>query len=263
MTNYFSGDFHRKFVKFCTKLSELLKNNGILFLLKKIRKNGVKRQDWSQKKFLLASLLPLGQAVQSTGTAEWLAYQVLLLLEGCPVWGLQAVIALLATVFTLVMSNVGATVLLVPLAVSIALAAGGDPAIFAMTVDDAYAVFATARGFDPSDAYSKHFKHENLTRHPMPVRIGVPDSATIKFYGDKIQQDAFDRDIAILAESGATIIYVNFSPFYAIAEMLYEGAWVAERYTVIENLLKKKLSPLFALSPNPNLFFGGVEKHIS
>ena len=32
------------------------------------------------------------------------------------------------------MSNVGATVLLVPLAVSIAIAAGGDPAIFAMTV---------------------------------------------------------------------------------------------------------------------------------
>ena len=84
--------------------------------------------------FLLASLLPLGQAVQSTGTAEWLAFQVLLLLEGWPVWSLQAVIALLATVFTLVMSNVGATVLLVPLAVSIALAAGGDPAIFALTV---------------------------------------------------------------------------------------------------------------------------------
>ena len=84
--------------------------------------------------FLLASLLPLGQAVQSTGTAEWLAFQVLLLLEGWPVWSLQAVIALLATVFTLVMSNVGATVLLVPLAVSIALATGGDPAIFALTV---------------------------------------------------------------------------------------------------------------------------------
>ena len=32
------------------------------------------------------------------------------------------------------MSNVGATVLLVPLAVSIALAAGGDPAMFALTV---------------------------------------------------------------------------------------------------------------------------------
>ena len=38
LTNYFSADFHRKFVKFCTKLSELLKNNKIIFLLKKITK---------------------------------------------------------------------------------------------------------------------------------------------------------------------------------------------------------------------------------
>jgi di/tricarboxylate transporter len=84
--------------------------------------------------FLLASLIPLGQAVQSTGTAEWIAHQILTLLNGWPLWSLQAGIAILATIFTLVMSNVGATVLLVPLAVSIALAAGADPAIFAMTV---------------------------------------------------------------------------------------------------------------------------------
>ena len=38
LTNYFSADFHRKFVKYCTKLSELLKNNGMIFLLKKIKK---------------------------------------------------------------------------------------------------------------------------------------------------------------------------------------------------------------------------------
>ncbi len=42
--------------------------------------------------------------------------------------------AILATVFSLVMSNVGATVLLVPLAVSIAVAAGASPALFALTV---------------------------------------------------------------------------------------------------------------------------------
>ena len=42
--------------------------------------------------------------------------------------------AILSTILTLIMSNVGATVLLVPLAVSIAVASGGDPAIFAMTV---------------------------------------------------------------------------------------------------------------------------------
>lgn len=87
-----------------------------------------------QTVFLLASLIPLGLAVETTGTAAWIAQQTLQLLGGVPTWVLQAAIAVLATVFTLVMSNVGATVLLVPLAVNIALGAGADPAIFALTV---------------------------------------------------------------------------------------------------------------------------------
>ncbi len=84
--------------------------------------------------FLLASLIPLGQAVQNTGTAEWIAQQILTILDGWPIWSLQAGVAILATVFSLVMSNVGATVLLVPLAVPIAVAAGANPALFALTV---------------------------------------------------------------------------------------------------------------------------------
>lgn len=84
--------------------------------------------------FLLASLIPLGQAVQNTGTAEWIAQQILTILDGWPIWSLQAGVAVLATVFSLVMSNVGATVLLVPLAVSIAVAADANPALFALTV---------------------------------------------------------------------------------------------------------------------------------
>ena len=91
--------------------------------------------------FLLASLIPLGAAVEQSGTAQWIAVQTLQLLgdEVSP-FMLQAVIAVLATFFTLVMSNVGATVLLVPLAVNIAVqatAAGVDgvsPAVFALTV---------------------------------------------------------------------------------------------------------------------------------
>ncbi len=84
--------------------------------------------------FLLACLIPLGQAVQNTGTAEWIAQQILIVLDGWPIWALQAGVAILATAFSLMMSNVGATVLLVPLAVSIAITAGGNPAIFALTV---------------------------------------------------------------------------------------------------------------------------------
>lgn len=85
--------------------------------------------------FLLASLIPLGQAVESSGTANWIAVQTLNILGGDVNHVLlQAVIAILATFFTLVMSNVGATVLLVPLAVNIAIQAGANPAVFALTV---------------------------------------------------------------------------------------------------------------------------------
>ena len=84
--------------------------------------------------FLLASLIPLGLAVETSGTAAWIAERTLSVLGDVPIWVLQSVIAILSTFFTLVMSNVGATVLLVPLAVNIAVAAGADPAVFALTV---------------------------------------------------------------------------------------------------------------------------------
>ncbi|MES9835116.1 MAG: SLC13 family permease [Candidatus Thiodiazotropha sp.] len=84
--------------------------------------------------FLLASLIPLGLAVETTGTAKWIAEQVLWVVGDMPIWVIQLAVALLATFFTLVMSNVGATVLLVPLAVNIAIGAGANPAVFALTV---------------------------------------------------------------------------------------------------------------------------------
>lgn len=84
--------------------------------------------------FLLASLIPLGLAVETSGTAKWIAEQLLWVVGDMPIWVIQLAVAVLATLFTLVMSNVGATVLLVPLAVNIAIGAGADPALFALTV---------------------------------------------------------------------------------------------------------------------------------
>ncbi len=84
--------------------------------------------------FLLASLIPLGLAVETSGTAKWIAEQTLSVLGDTPVWIIHLAIVILASFFTLVMSNVGATVLLVPLAVNIAIGAGADPSLFALTV---------------------------------------------------------------------------------------------------------------------------------
>lgn len=120
--------------------------------------------------------------------------------------------------------------------------------IFALTVEDAYAAFAVARGFDAADAYSKPLPHEALSAAPAQLRVGVPDAASIEFFGDDIQKAAFARDIALLEASGAKIDYIDFEPLYAIARMLYEGAWVAERYTVIQELLAQDPDAVFPVT---------------
>ncbi len=84
--------------------------------------------------FLLASLIPLGLAVETSGTARWIAQEVVGLVGDAEPWVIQTAIAALATFFTLVMSNIGATVLLVPLAVNIAVQVDADPAVYALTV---------------------------------------------------------------------------------------------------------------------------------
>ena len=84
--------------------------------------------------FLLASLIPLGQAMERTGTAAWIAQETMAILGNMPDLAIQVMLALLATVFTLVMSNVGATTILVPIAISIALATGANPVMYALII---------------------------------------------------------------------------------------------------------------------------------
>jgi di/tricarboxylate transporter len=89
--------------------------------------------------FLLAGLIPLGTAVHHSGTDIWIAKHVVGFMGDVPAWVLQAAVAVLATFFSLVMSNVGAAILLIPMAIGIATMAqsvgiDADPRIFALTV---------------------------------------------------------------------------------------------------------------------------------
>lgn len=87
-----------------------------------------------QTVFLLGGLIPLGTAVEQTGTAAWIAGGVVQASGDLPLWGIQLVLAVMTTAFTLTISNAGATVLLVPLAANIALGVGADPRQFALIV---------------------------------------------------------------------------------------------------------------------------------
>ena len=89
--------------------------------------------DWMTV-FLLAGLIPLGIAFESTGTAAFIADGILALIGQPSPIVLLAVVGLLTSFFTLVLSNVGAAVLLVPLCMNMALAANVDPRMAALVV---------------------------------------------------------------------------------------------------------------------------------
>ncbi len=89
--------------------------------------------DWMTV-FLLGGLIPLGIAFEKSGTAAFIAEGVLVLVGTPAPIVLLAVIGIMTTFFTLVISNVGATVLLVPLCMNMAMMAGADPRMAALVV---------------------------------------------------------------------------------------------------------------------------------
>ncbi len=110
--------------------------------------------------------------------------------------------------------------------------------IFATSVADAYLVLRAAAAYDGDDPYSRKRAIAALGA-PLPApRIAVPETSGLRFFGDRVQGEWFAETCAQLRASGALVVEIDFSPFHAVAEMLYDGAWVAERYAVVEELLK-------------------------
>ncbi|MCR9085961.1 MAG: allophanate hydrolase [Rhodobacteraceae bacterium] len=112
--------------------------------------------------------------------------------------------------------------------------------VFALTVPDAHEVFAAAAGPDLSDPQSRDIPVPPLAAPPDSLRIGIPDALSIEFFGDDLQRDAFGATCARLEAMDHDLVPLDFAPFYEVAALLYEGAWVAERMVVIEDLLRDR-----------------------
>ncbi len=89
--------------------------------------------DW-RTVFLLAGLIPLGTAMESSGAAAYVAGALTHALSGSSPLVLMLAVAVLATLFSLFMSNVAATVLLVPLVLVIGKETGVDGRALALLV---------------------------------------------------------------------------------------------------------------------------------
>ncbi len=110
--------------------------------------------------------------------------------------------------------------------------------IFALTADDAWTVYEILAGYDAADAYARPLALGKPGALAPGVRVGVPNPSSRQFFGDCASEAAFTADIAAVQALGSTLVEIDLQPFYAVARLLYEGPWVAERYAALRRLIE-------------------------
>ena len=111
--------------------------------------------------------------------------------------------------------------------------------IFSLNVDDAVIAAKVMAAFDEADPYSRRRPFGTVGGFPQGLRLGVPRAGQLKFFGDTKAAEGYDAALKRMIALGATPVEFDIEPFYELALLLYNGPWVAERYLVIRDLLKK------------------------
>jgi allophanate hydrolase len=105
--------------------------------------------------------------------------------------------------------------------------------VFALDVDDAAQVLAVIEGAD-DDAYSR-FAPGPVEWGGAALRIAVP--AAPAFTGGDGYAAAWDAALRTAQDAGHVLHTIDMAPLDAVAALLYDGPWVAERHAVVETLL--------------------------
>lgn len=102
--------------------------------------------------------------------------------------------------------------------------------VFALTVEDAQTIAGILEGHDPADCYSRSA--------PLPARfpgdrpwLGIPRE--LPWFGDTQAQAAWEASLENIRRMGVELLELDFTPMRELAELLYGGPWVAERYAAI------------------------------
>ncbi len=112
--------------------------------------------------------------------------------------------------------------------------------VFALDVADALTVLDCVAGYDERDAYSRR-----ITPDTRPIRhLAIPRAQDLQFFGDGAAASAWDEAIGHLARCDVEITAIDFSPFFAIARLLYEGPWVAERRAAVGRFMDEQPNSL-------------------
>lgn len=104
--------------------------------------------------------------------------------------------------------------------------------IFATSVQDAAEVLGVIEGFDPGDPRSRRVRDPGREASLEPLRWGIPDGQTLGLC-DERTIDAFGDAVDRWRAAGIDIVTVDLAPFLDAGRLLYDGAFVAERYTAV------------------------------
>lgn len=110
---------------------------------------------------------------------------------------------------------------------------------FTASAAEASQLLALTAALDPRDEYSRAnpmWNSANAFGTPRPFRFGVPRQ--LEFLGCSESPALFAATIERLQALGGEAVEFDFSPFLEAARLLYEGPWVAERYSVAGELIE-------------------------
>ncbi|NET48297.1 MAG: allophanate hydrolase [Merismopedia sp. SIO2A8] len=142
--------------------------------------------------------------------------------------------------------------------------------IFALTVADAYTVFDLVQNVDLNHPFSRQANpstqfppgkaggrsgsspwfsgtvttegrdggegKQTLSAHPF--RFGVPEQNQRQFFGNVDVKARYEEAIATLSDLGGTCVKIDYTPFLQANELLFNGAWVAERYASVGQFIE-------------------------
>ncbi|MBV4547196.1 allophanate hydrolase [Pseudomonas triticicola] len=113
---------------------------------------------------------------------------------------------------------------------------------FTATAREASQLLALTAKHDPRDEYSRPnpaWNDSSAFGTPRPFRFGVPRAQDLEFFGCSEGPQLFAAAIERLKALGGEPVELDLSPFLEAARLLYDGPWVAERYSVTGELMEQ------------------------
>ena len=115
-------------------------------------------------------------------------------------------------------------------------------AIFALTTPDAGFLREILEDGPCTDALARlrprgTSKTDCLLRTPGPIhRLAIPSQP--QWFGDHLQETAWQQALNRWEALGVELVPQDFDTLFAMAALLYEGPWVAERHAAIQNFME-------------------------